>query len=74
MDWPALRFFLTRQRARLRWIRFREALLIAVRSLALALMVYALLGPATEIEEELSATALPAAAWCWFWVSLLFCW
>ena len=57
MDWPALRFFLTRQRARLRWIRFREALLIAVRSLALALMVYALLAPATEIEEELSATS-----------------
>ena len=55
MDWPALQFFLTRQRARLRWIRFREALLIAVRSLALALMVYALLRPATEIEEELSA-------------------
>ena len=57
MDWPALRFFLTRQRTRLRWIRFREALLIAVRSLALALMVYALLGPAAEIEEELSAAS-----------------
>lgn len=60
MDWPALRFFLTRQRARMRWIRLREALLIAVRSLALFLMVYALLGPVTRIEKELGG-ASPAS-------------
>ena len=57
MDWPALRFFLTRQRARLRWIRLREALLILVRSLALFLVVYALLGPATRVERELSSSS-----------------
>lgn len=56
MDWPALRFFITRQRARLRWIRLREALLIAVRSLALALMVYSLLGPVTRVEKEVGST------------------
>ncbi len=53
IDWPALRFFLNRQKGRLRWMRLREALLIAVRTLALALMVYALLGPVTLVEEEL---------------------
>ncbi|MCH2364477.1 MAG: BatA domain-containing protein, partial [Planctomycetes bacterium] len=57
LDWPALRFFLTRQRARLRWIRLREALLILVRSLALFLVVYALLGPATRVERELSSSS-----------------
>ena len=57
MDWPALRFFLTRQRARLRWIRLREALLILVRSLALFLVVYALLGPATRVERKLSSSS-----------------
>lgn len=55
LDWPALRFFLARQRGRLRWIRFREALLIGVRTLALALLIYALLGPVNRIEEELGA-------------------
>ena len=55
IDWPALRFFLHRQKGRLRWMRLREALLIAVRTLALALIVYALLGPITLVEEELGA-------------------
>ena len=55
IDWPALRFFLNRQKGKLRWMRLREALLISVRTLALALVVYALLGPVTLVEEELGA-------------------
>lgn len=60
LDWPALRFFLIRQKGKLRWIRFREALLIGVRTLALALLVYALLGPVTRVEEELGAENAPS--------------
>ena len=55
IDWPALRFFLNRQKGKLRWMRLREALLISVRTLALALIVYALLGPVTLVEKELGA-------------------
>ena len=53
IDWPALRFFLNRQKGKLRWMRLREALLISVRTLALALIVYALLGPVSLVEKEL---------------------
>ncbi|MEC7922350.1 MAG: BatA domain-containing protein, partial [Planctomycetota bacterium] len=55
IDWPALRFFLNRQKGKLRWMRLREALLISVRTLALALIVYALLGPVSLVEKELGA-------------------
>lgn len=47
VDWPALRFLIPRNRTRIRRLQLREALLILVRSLALLLIVCALLGPVT---------------------------
>jgi len=48
VDWPAVRFFLTQRRSRLRAIRFREALLIALRTLVVVALALAFLRPATQ--------------------------
>jgi hypothetical protein len=50
LEWPAMRFFLVRSRSRLRWMRFKEMLLIASRTAAILAFAYALLRPQTTVE------------------------
>ena len=48
VDWPAVRFFLVKRTSRVRWIRLREFLLIVVRTLLIATIVYAFLRPTVD--------------------------
>ena len=52
VDWPAVRFFLVRRSSRLRWIKLREALLILIRTLAIAVIVLAFLRPVQTVHVE----------------------
>ena len=48
VDWPAMRFFVHKSRARLRRLQIREALLILARSLAVLCIAYASLRPISK--------------------------